>query len=163
MASKKKSKKKSAKLKKAAGKKSTPAKKLAKKQPTKRTARKAVAKKKVAQKKPVAKQKAAKKDLVEKPDVSARVTQRSRPARRAPDVSSDMLGPDSGGQSGDLQGLTDVEGADSESVDELVEEGNAFEAGIISGVEDAGRRGDREVRTREVPEDDVPQEYLDEE
>jgi|HubBroStandDraft_6_1064221.scaffolds.fasta_scaffold05891_7 hypothetical protein len=163
MASKKKSKKKSAKLKKAAGKKSTPAKKLAKKQPTKRTARKAGAKKKVAPKKPVAKQKAAKKDLVEKPDVSARVTQRSRPARRAPDVSSDMLGPDSGGQSGDLQGLTDVEGADSESVDELVEEGNAFEAGIISGVEDAGRRGDREVRTREVPEDDVPQEYLDEE
>jgi hypothetical protein len=34
----------------------------------------------------------------------------------------------SGGQSGDLQGLSNVEGADSESVDELLEEGNAFEA-----------------------------------
>ena len=68
----------------------------------------------------------------------------------------------SGGQSGDLQGLSNVETADSESVDELVEEGNAFEAGIVSGVEEAGRRGTREVRTREVPEDDVPEEYLDE-
>lgn len=72
-----------------------------------------------------------------------------------------MLGPDSGGQSGDLQGLSDVETADSESVDELVEEGNAFEAGIVKGVEDAGGRGTREVTTREVPEDDVPGEYLD--
>jgi len=36
------------------------------------------------------------------------------------------LGPQSGEQSGDLQGLSNVEGADSESVDELLEEGNAF-------------------------------------
>jgi hypothetical protein len=72
-----------------------------------------------------------------------------------------MLGARSGGQAGDLQGLSDVEAADSESVDELVEEGNAFEAGIVSGVEDAGRRGTKEVTTREVPEDDVPAEYLD--
>jgi hypothetical protein len=68
----------------------------------------------------------------------------------------------SGEESGDLQGLSNVETADSESVDELLEEGNAFEAGIISGVEDAGKREGREVRTREVPEDDVPGEYLDE-
>ena len=67
----------------------------------------------------------------------------------------------SGEQSGDLQGLSNVESADSESVDELVEEGNAFEAGVVSGVEDAGNRGVKEVRTREVPEDDVPEEYLD--
>jgi hypothetical protein len=59
--------------------------------------------------------------------------------------------------------LSDVESADSESVDELIEEGNAFEAGVVSGVEDSGKRGVREVRTREVPEDDVPGEYLDEE
>lgn len=72
-----------------------------------------------------------------------------------------MLGPGSGGQSGDLQGLSNVEDADSESVDELVEEGNAFEAGIVTGVEDAGRQGTKEVTTREVPEDDVPDEYLD--
>jgi hypothetical protein len=68
----------------------------------------------------------------------------------------------SGGQSGDLQGLSNVEDVDSESVDELMEEGNAFEAGIVSGVEDSGNREGKEVRTREVPEDDVPQEYLDE-
>jgi len=69
----------------------------------------------------------------------------------------------SGEQSGDLQGLSDVETADSESVDELIEEGNAFEAGVVSGVEDAAKRGEREVHTREVPEDDVPGEYSDEE
>jgi hypothetical protein len=57
--------------------------------------------------------------------------------------------------------LSNLERADSESVDELLEEGNAFEAGVVSGVEEAGERGDKEVRTREVPEDDVPGEYLD--
>jgi hypothetical protein len=67
----------------------------------------------------------------------------------------------SAGQSGDLQGLSRVESADSESVDELLEEGNAFEAELVSGVEDAGDSGEREVHTHEVPEDDVPEEYLD--
>jgi hypothetical protein len=71
-------------------------------------------------------------------------------------------GPRSGQESGDLQGLSDVESVDSESVDELLEEGNAFEAGIVSGVEDSEGREGQEVRTREVPEDDVPGEYLDE-
>lgn len=61
-----------------------------------------------------------------------------------------------------MQGLSNLESVDSESVDELVEEGNAFEAGVISGVEEAGEQDEREVHTREVPEDDVPGEYLDE-
>jgi hypothetical protein len=65
----------------------------------------------------------------------------------------------SGGQSGDLQGLSNIAGANSESVDELLEEGNAFEADVVKGVEDAGDEG--EVRTHEVPEDDVPEEYLE--
>jgi hypothetical protein len=65
------------------------------------------------------------------------------------------------GQSGDLQGLSRREVADSESVDELLEEGNAFEAEVLEGVEDAGDQGVREVHTHEVPEDDVPGEYLD--
>jgi N utilization substance protein A len=69
----------------------------------------------------------------------------------------------SGGQSGDLQGLSNVESADSESVDELLEEGNAFEADAVKGVEEAGDFDEREVHTHEVPEDDVPGEYLDEE
>ena len=66
-----------------------------------------------------------------------------------------------GRQSGDLQGLSRVEEADSESVDELVEEGNAFEAGAVAGVEEADDEDTREVHTHEVPEDDVPEEYLD--
>ena len=72
------------------------------------------------------------------------------------------MGPEAGGQSGDTEGLSRAELADSESVEELVEEGQAFEAGIIEGVENAPDADRGEVRTREVPEDDVPQEYLDE-
>lgn len=67
----------------------------------------------------------------------------------------------SGSQSGDLQGLSRAEEADSESVDELVEEGNVFEAGAVAGVEEANNADEREVHTHEVPEDDVPEEYLD--
>lgn len=70
---------------------------------------------------------------------------------------------DSAGQSGDIQGISDVADADSESVEELVEEGNAFEAGVVEGVEDASNAQESEVTTREVPEDDVPEEYLDDE
>jgi hypothetical protein len=69
----------------------------------------------------------------------------------------------SAGQSGDLQGLSNTESADSESVDELIEEGNAFEADVVAGVESAGDDDEKEVRTHEVPEDDVPGEYRDEE
>jgi len=63
--------------------------------------------------------------------------------------------------SGDLQGLSNVECADSESVDELLEEGNAFEAEVVIGVEDAEDADEVEVYTHEVPQDDVPTEYLD--
>jgi hypothetical protein len=61
----------------------------------------------------------------------------------------------------DSQGLSDVESADSESVGELIDEGNTFEAGVVSGVERADDADEKEVRTREFPEDDVPEEYLD--
>jgi hypothetical protein len=71
------------------------------------------------------------------------------------------LGARSGEQSGDLQGLSNVEGADSESVDELLEEGNAFEADAVKGVEDAEDADEVEVRIHEVPQDDVPRECLD--
>src|SRR5262245_63272822 len=63
--------------------------------------------------------------------------------------------------SGDLQGLSRTPGADSESVSELVEEGKPFEAEIVNAVE-AADDITKEVRQSEVPEDDVPQEYLDE-
>ena len=71
------------------------------------------------------------------------------------------LGPNSGGQSGDLQGLSNAAGADSESVDELLEEGNAFEAEVVEGVQNVPDADQGEVRTHEVQEDDVPDEYLD--
>ena len=73
----------------------------------------------------------------------------------------ERLGARPGEQSGDLQGLSNVQRADSESVDELLEQGNAFEAEVVTGVEDAGDTDEGEVRTHEVPEDDVPGEYLD--
>jgi hypothetical protein len=73
----------------------------------------------------------------------------------------DELGSDSAGQSGDQQQLPDIPSADSESVEELVEEGNAFEADAVLGVENAKNPDVSEVTTREVPEDDVPAEYLD--
>jgi hypothetical protein len=66
-----------------------------------------------------------------------------------------------GEQSGDLQGLSNAEGADSESVDELLEQGNAFEAEVVKGVEEAEDADEGEVRTHEVPQDDVPGEYAD--
>jgi len=71
------------------------------------------------------------------------------------------LGAGAAGQAGDLEEIPRAEDVDSESVEELLEEGQSFEAGIVSGVEEADA-GDGEVRTREVPEDDVPEEYRDE-
>jgi hypothetical protein len=65
------------------------------------------------------------------------------------------------GQSGATQQISDTPIADSESVDELAEEGNAFEANAIYGVEHARDPGVSEVITREVPEDDAASEYLD--
>lgn len=67
-----------------------------------------------------------------------------------------------GRDSGDLEGLSRRPVADSESVDELLEEGNAFEADAVAGVEEADNADEKEVHTHEVPEDDVPEEYLDE-
>jgi hypothetical protein len=105
----------------------------------------------------------------------SRASRRSRPKnplraarRNSVDVPLDVpvtgrrhgLGAGSAGQSGDTQGLSDAEEADSESVEELVEEGQNFEAGVVSGVEGADA-DQREVRTRQVREDDVPLEYLE--
>jgi hypothetical protein len=62
-------------------------------------------------------------------------------------------GDGSAGQAGDTQGLSREELAESESVEELVEEGQAHEAEIISAVEDAPDPDQGEVRTRKLPED----------
>ena len=73
------------------------------------------------------------------------------------------LGPDSAGQSGDTQGLSDVAEAGTESVEELLEEGQSYEAEVIAGVENAPDADVAEVHTKQVPEDDVPSEYLERE
>jgi hypothetical protein len=67
----------------------------------------------------------------------------------------------SSGQSGDLQGISGVADADSESVQELIEEGQYYEAAVVSGVEDAPDADEGPIKTREVAEDDVPAEYTD--
>ena len=153
MAAKKKAKKKQTKSRKPAGKKI----KLVKKRKAvlaKKSAKKKVARKK-APPKPVVRKKAAPKTIAPK-----------KPSRRAtPDnvvsFSRESSRARSGGQSGDLQGLSNIERANSESVDELLEEGNTFEAEAVAGVESADNADEEEVHTHEVPEDDVPEEYLE--
>ena len=53
-----------------------------------------------------------------------------------------------------------MEEIDSESVEELVEEGQDFEAGTVAGIAEADA-SQEEVWTKQVPEDDVPREYLE--
>jgi hypothetical protein len=155
MATRKKTKKKSTRSKKSELRKSPahqPAQK--KKTPKKSAKRKAVPNKAAAKKKTLPKTVSGK--------TGPGINRKSRNESRQPD-SSAFSRESSGLQSGDLQGLSNVESVDSESVDELLEEGNAFEAGIVSGVEDSRKHEGKEVRTHEVPADDVPSEYLDEE
>jgi len=75
----------------------------------------------------------------------------------------EVPGPVTAGQAGDTQDLPDLPEADSESVAELVAEGQYFEAAVVSGVENAPDPDVAEVTTREVPADDVPPEYLERE
>ena len=67
----------------------------------------------------------------------------------------------SAGQSGADQGLNEAAEADSESVKELVQEGQSFEANVVDAIERAPEPDVAEVRTRQFPEDDVPPEYLE--
>ncbi len=69
------------------------------------------------------------------------------------------LGAKTGGQAGDTQGLSGAVIGGSESVKELLEEGQSYEAEVLEGVENARNADESEVETREVPEDDVPEEY----
>jgi len=155
MATKKKTKKKRARPNRTAGKK------------LKATESKKLAKKKMASKK-AAQQRAVKTKASGKRTIGGeRMAAPKKPHRRksqsvdtvALSVEETVSHPS--GQAGDLQGLSNLERASSESVDELLEEGNAFEADVIMGVEAAEAGEGREVHTHEVPEDDVPGEYLD--
>jgi hypothetical protein len=69
------------------------------------------------------------------------------------------LGSSTGGQAGDIQGISGRAGIDSESVTELLEEGQTFEAEAVAGVENAADPDVSEVVTHQFPENDVPEEY----
>jgi len=159
--------KKRTKPKRSAGKKGKQLRKTAKKRLAKK---RGIRKKKLAKKKPALKKAAVKTKALGQKTTGARMPTvlRTRVRRKNQSVDTEAFAPEAvrerpGGQSGDLQGLSNIEGADSESVAELIEEGNAFEADAVTGVEHAGDTDEKEVRTHEVPQDDVPGEYLDEE
>jgi hypothetical protein len=76
-----------------------------------------------------------------------------------------QVGLDSAGQSGDTQRLSAVEGANEESVEELEETDQNFEAAVVEGVEDAADHPERPVHTHEEygRPDDVPPRNRDDE
>jgi hypothetical protein len=143
--------------------------------------KKKTAKKKNARNKSVAKKTSAAKKRAATKKKSATAKKKSvarkKPARRKKTVARGRqeitfpvagigrrgLDSASAGQSGDTQGLSRREDEDSESVAELTEEGQYFEAEAVSGVENAKDPDEGEVTTSEVPEDDVPPEYTDRE
>ena len=155
MATKNKTMKKQTKSKRTAGKKVAPMKKAAHKKLAKKsvTPKKRLAKKKAAPKKTEMKTKAGGKKTSGGKTAGALKKQVRRKSQSVDTMAFGLegLGARSGEQSGDLQGLSNVQGADSESVDELLEEGNAFEADVVKGVEDAEDTDEGEVRTHEVP------------
>jgi hypothetical protein len=137
-------------------------------------AKKKPAKKKAEKKKPAVKKKLAVKKAAPKKKAAAKkkvVRRKAKgPNRGTQEVTNPVairgrrgLGAGSGGQSGDTQGLSERESVDSESVTELAEEGQDYEAEVVSGVENAKDPDQGEVTTSEVPEDDVPPEYQDRE
>lgn len=66
-------------------------------------------------------------------------------------------GPGSAGQSGDTQGLPGAAEADSQSVRELVEEGQYSEAETLLGVEEAPDPDVAELHINESPNQDAPE------
>jgi hypothetical protein len=69
-----------------------------------------------------------------------------------------QVGPRSAGQSGDPQGLSHVEDASEESVEELADTNQAFESAAVEGVEDAAEHPERPAHTHEEygRPDDLP-------
>ena len=59
-----------------------------------------------------------------------------------------QVGSDSAGQSGDTEGLSPVVDEANESVEELVETGQAFEAEAVQGVQDADENPEKPVPPR---------------
>jgi len=64
-------------------------------------------------------------------------------------IDPEEAGSDSAGQSGNAQGLSQIADADEESVGELAETDQAYEAGTVDGLEDAADHPETPVQTRE--------------
>jgi hypothetical protein len=136
-----------------------------KKKPVKKAKKKAAPRKaKKPVKKQVKKAKSAPKLALKKTSKKKTATKRPRGKANSAELAGFQqrgLGSSSGGQSGDIQGISGRSGVDSESVTELLEEGQTFEAEAVSGVENAADPDVSEVITHQFPEDDVPEEYQD--
>ena len=129
------------------------------------------AKRKKAAKKKGVNRKSAKSKLAVRKKAAKRVSKKakSKPTRKKARGHADLtelvaygkrgIGARSAGQSGDTQGIAAGARVDSESVEELLEEGQAYEAEVVDGVEHARDPDEGEVRTRQVKEDDIPEEY----
>ena len=65
------------------------------------------------------------------------------------DPDSEQSDSESGGQSGDMQDLAADGEATNQSVEELAEEGQPYEAGVVEGVENAGEHPEHPVRSHE--------------
>jgi N utilization substance protein A len=132
-----------------------------KKKPVKKAKKKAAPRK---AKKPVKKAKSGRKPTPKKAPKKKTAAKPPRGKANSAEVAGYQrkgLGSFTGGQSGDLQGISSRSGVDSESVTELLEEGQTFEAEAVSGVENAADPDVSEVTTHQFPEDDVPEEYQD--
>ncbi len=70
-----------------------------------------------------------------------------------------QVGAASGGQSGDTQGLSPAAAEAEESVEELAETGQDFQAGLVEGMEDAADHPEKPMIPREDqrrPADEEP-------
>ena len=65
------------------------------------------------------------------------------------DADSEQVGSESAVQSGDTQGLAPDGEAANQSVKQLAEDDQAYEAGVVGGVEDAGNHPERPVRSHQ--------------
>jgi hypothetical protein len=122
----------------------------------KKIAKKAIAPTKTASaetgKKPIAKPSPATKEIATAKPASRNPSGRQESSRYGVDEARPKgLGYRSAGLSGEVEGLSNVADADSESVEELIEEGQAFEAEVVSGVEDAPDPDEAEVTTGSCP------------
>lgn len=128
----------------------------------------------MARKKPARKKKASPKKAKTSPKkaparkgrtkrtIARKRTRRERPKlprRKSPvfetqEVERRGLGPASGGQSGDTEALPDSADVDSESVEELTEEGQDFEAEVIRGMEEAPEPDQGELDFEDLSDED---------